>query len=149
MPKKTAASESKHEHWLRKSVIVAVIASVITFLGGLNLLIYTTGHVVGLTASVRSVPFWIAVVTLFVVAVLVDYARSNLKKVYWFENFVGALFGALGYYGVLGLIGVPTFTSISGFVLGAIELFALFYFGFMVGHLIDVTWLKPSGIEIN
>lgn len=150
MPKKKVSTNvNKHEHWLRKSVIVAVIAAVITFLGGLNLLIYSTGHITGLGASVRSEPFWIAVITLFVVAVLVDYSKSDLKKVFWFENFMGAVFGALGYYGVLGLVGVPTFTSVGGFVLGAIELFALFYFGFMVGNLIDTVWLKPSGIDIN
>jgi len=151
MPKRTksaASKEGKHEHWVKKSAIVAIIASVITFLGGLNLLIYTAGHITPLQASTSSAPFWIAIVTLFVIAVLVDYIKSSLKKVCWIENIVGAVFGAIGYAVFFAVLGINAFATTSGFVLGAIVLFVLFYIGFYVGHTIDLA-LKESGVDIN
>lgn len=141
--------ENKHEHWAKKSAIVAIIASVITFLGGLDLLIYTSGHIMPFPTSLLAFPFWIAVITLFVIAVLVDYVKNNLKKVYWIEDIIGGIFGAVGYYSVFAIFGVVTFTTPSGFVVGAVILFVLFYIGFIVGHWIDKLLLKPAGIEIN
>jgi hypothetical protein len=140
--------ESKHEHWVKKSAIVAIIASVITFLGGLSLLTYIAGHITPLQASAASAPFWIAVVTLFVIAVLVDYIKSNLRKVYWIEDIVGGIFGALGYAVFFAALGVVAFTTIVGFVVGAIILFVLFYVGFVAGHSIDMA-LKEAGVDIN
>jgi hypothetical protein len=151
MPRRTAKAApkaSKHEHWAKKSAIVAIIASVITFLGGLNLLIYSAGHITPLRLGLTTAPFWIAVVTLFIIAVLVDYAANNLKKVCWIEDVVGAVFGALGYLAFFGALGVLAFATISGFIVGAIILFVLFYLGFQVGHTVDFT-LKQSGIDIN
>jgi hypothetical protein len=151
MPKRTASAaskESKHEHWVKKSAIVAIIASVITFLGGLNLLIYVSGHITPLQASASSAPFWIAIVTLFVIAVLVDYIKSSLKKVLWVEDIVGAIFGAIGYAVFFAVLSIAAFTTPSGFVLGAVVLFVLFYIGFYTGHTIDLA-LKESGVNIN
>lgn len=150
MPKRTsrAIKDSKHEHWVKKSAIVAVIAAVITFLGGLNLLIYSYGHLTPLRASLVSAPFWIAVVTLIVVAVLVDYIKSNLKKVYWVENICGGVLGAIGYFAFFGVLGILAFTTIAGFILGALVLFILFYGGFVVGHTLDMV-LRKAGVDIN
>ncbi len=140
--------EGKHEHWVKKAAIVAIIASVITFLGGLNLLIYSAGHITPIRASASSAPFWIAIVTLFVIAVLFDYARNSLRKVCWVEDIVGGIFGALGYAVFFAALGVVAFSTIVGFVLGAIVLFVLFYVGFVAGHSIDLA-LKEAGVDIN
>ena len=151
MPKRkpsAAFKENKHEHWIKKSAIVAIIASIITFLGGLSLLTYSAGHITPLRAGLTSAPFWISIIALFVIAVLVDYAGNNLKRVCWIEDIVGSVFGSLGYLAFFGALGVATFTTISGFVLGAILLAVLFYFGFQVGHTIDMG-LKEAGIDIN
>jgi hypothetical protein len=151
MPKRAARAasrENKHEHWVKKSAIVAIIASVITFLGGLNLLIYSAGHITPISASASSAPFWITVVTLFVIAVLVDYIKSSLKKVFWIEDLVGGVFGALGYAAFFAILGIAAFTTIAGFVVGAVILFVLFYVGFVEGHSIDMA-LKEAGLDIN
>lgn len=141
-------SENKHEHWVKKAAIVAIIASVITFLGGLNLLIYRTGHITQISPSLSSAPFWIAAVTLIVIAFLVDYMKSGLKKIYWIEDIVGGAFGAFGYAAFFAALGVYAFTSIAGFAVGAIILFALFYLGFLSGHAIDLA-IKEMGQNIN
>jgi magnesium-transporting ATPase (P-type) len=143
-----AQMENKHEHWVKKSATVAIIASVITFLGGLNLLIYSAGHITPLRASAASAPFWIAIITLFVIAVLVDYIKTSLKNVFWVEDIVGGIFGALGYAVFFAALGIAAFATIAGFVLGAIVLFVLFYVGFVAGHSIDMA-LKEAGVNIN
>ncbi len=151
MPKRTSGSsqdENKHEHWVKKSAIVAIIASVITFLGGLNLLIYRAGHITTLQPNAGSAPFWIAAITLIVIALLVDYIKSNLTKVYWIEDIVGGVFGAMGYAVFFAVLGVVAFTTIVGFFLGAVVLFVLFYIGFYIGHKIDLA-VKESGVNIN
>jgi|GEM_PF-6850764 hypothetical protein len=151
MPKRTARrapKQSKHEHWAKKSAIVAIIASIITFLGGLNLLIYSTGHITPFRSAVVTAPFWIAIVTLFIIAILVDYAANNLKKVCWIEDIVGSIFATLGYLAFFGALGILAFTTIPGFVLGALVLFMLFYVGFQVGHTIDLG-LKEAGVNVN
>jgi len=151
MPKRTASAlslEGKHEHWLKKSAIVAIIAAVITFLGGLNLLTYSAGHITPLGSSLSSAPFWIALITLFVISTLVDFVKSSLKKAYWIENIVGSVFGAIGYAVVFAVAGVLTFSTIVGFVFGALMLMVLFYVGFMAGHTLDIM-AKEYKMEIN
>ncbi|MDE1866016.1 MAG: hypothetical protein KGH94_05270 [Candidatus Micrarchaeota archaeon] len=145
---RASASQNKHEHWVKKSAIVAIIASVITFLGGLNLLTYSAGHITAIRASTSSAPFWIAIVTLFVIAVLVDYIKSSLKNVFWIEDMAGGIFGALGYAVFFAALGVAAFSTIAGFVVGAVVLFVLFYVGFAAGHSIDMA-LKEAGVNIN
>ena len=140
--------ENKHEHWVKKSAIVAIIASVITFLGGLNLLTYYAGHITPLRSDLTTAPFWIAVIALFVIAILVDYIKSNLRRVYWVEDIVGGIFGALGYFAFFGALGIAAFVTITGFILGAVVLFVLFYVGFVVGHSFE-TALKQAGVDIN
>ncbi len=134
----------KHEHWARKSLIVAVIAGVITYLGGLNLSLYVSGHVSMLSSTLTTAPFWIAVASLFVIAVLVDLAKSSLKQVYWMEDLFGGILGAFGYYVLFALLGVYTFSTFFGFVVGTVVLFFLFYIGFTIGHSVDESLVKPE-----
>lgn len=149
MPKRTKIEEqNKHEHWAKKSAIVAIISSVITYLGGFYILAYNASSVPSINNNLPLISFFISLIALFVIAVLVDYVRSNLKKVFWIEDIFGGIVGAVGYYGFFSAVGIYTFITAGGFLGGFIVLFVLFYFGFLVGHFVDKI-LKQSGININ
>lgn len=137
-----------HEHWVKKSAVVALIATVLVTLGAMSLVFSIAGHMTN-SASIGAWPFWIAIVALAVVAILVDYAKNNSNKVFWVEDLFGGIFGALGYYGVFSLVGVFTASTIGGFVGSLIVLFVLFYVGFVVGNWVDYALLKRAGININ
>jgi len=150
MPSKSKSrgkvKETKHEHFVKKSAVVSVISMLIISFGVLNLAIYDTGHLVPVSFGMA---FRVALVVLAAVAVLVDFAKSSLKSVFWVEDIVGGLFGAVAYLVVFAAFGVLTSTSIAGFVFGLLVLFIMFYFGFDAGHWIDVNVLKKSGVNIN
>jgi magnesium-transporting ATPase (P-type) len=138
--------ETKHEHFLRKSAVVSIISMLIISFGLLNVAIYDTGHVVAFSPGLA---FWVALVTLAAIAILVDFVKSNLKKVFWVEDVVGGFFGAVAYYFVFAAFGVLTSTTITGFVFGLLVLFVLFYLGFDAGHWVDTEVLRKNGISIN
>ncbi len=141
--------ETNHEHFVKKSFVVSVISAIIIALGVLNLSVYASGSVNALAAELSTTSFWIAAVVLIVIALLVDYAKSSLKKVFWVEDIFGGIFGAVVYYAVISFFGTSIFTTAPGFVIGYVELFVFFYVGFAVGRALDNSVLKPAGININ
>ena len=149
MPKATAKAESRHEHWFKKSIIVSIIASIVIALGVLSLNVYSLGHLTPFTGEIASASFWIAAVALIIIALLVDFVASSLKKVFWIEDIVGGILGAFGYYLVVRAVAAAAYTTLFGFILGFVVLFALFYLGFAAGHWIDRNMLRKAGININ
>jgi hypothetical protein len=125
----------KETHW-QKAGIVAVIASIIVFLGWLSL------GSTNWAANIMSSTFWLTFAVLFVLLALVDYLWVKKKgklanRIEWLPDLIGAFLAALATWTVMSWLGVTLALGPVGWIATVIIMFVLIYIGEWVGCYLE------------
>jgi hypothetical protein len=130
-----------NSEFAKKAVVVSLIASIITFLGGFGILNLQLNPLGFNLLALQSM--WIAFIAILILTWLYDKFISKELfneriKVHWRTNIVASFAAALGIVSLISLAGVSVPSGgMYGFVGELVLLFILMIIGLMVGDKLE------------